>query len=96
MNALDFPDFAADHFVNSLGVRLFLPINRGAESTLFDTLTTCGTFQIQQSVANALDQVNVIRDHLPQDGPDQIDQFSTEMVIGDHIEGVMSARELAS
>jgi hypothetical protein len=47
-------------------------------------------------VNNALDQVNAVRNRLQQNGPDQIDQFATELVIGEHIEAVMSAHELSS
>lgn len=96
LDALAYPDFEADHFVNSLWVRLFLPINKGAETNFFDALTACGTFQVRASVTAALNHVDAIRTRLQQNGPDQIDQFTTEMIIGDHIEAVMSAREMAT
>jgi hypothetical protein len=96
LDTLAFPDFEADHFVNTLWVRVFLPIVRADEGTFFDALTACGSFQVRASVDVALNQVNAIRARLKNNGPDQIDQFSSEMVIGEHVEAVMSNHELAT
>jgi len=96
MDLLAYPDFEADHFVNSIWVRLFLPVNNNAEQVFFDALTACGTFQTRASVTQALTQVNATRQRLQANGPDLIDTFTTQMVIGDHIEAVMSHRELGT
>jgi hypothetical protein len=96
LNALAFPDFPPDHFTNSLAVRFFLPIVKVAEETLFDALEACGSFQVRASVQHARDMIDAERTRLANDGPDRLDQFSTEMVIGEHIEAVMSHHDMAS
>lgn len=90
LNALEYPDFPPDHFVNSLAVRFFLPIIHTAEEVFFDALEACGTPQVRASVQQARDNIDAERTRLQTDGPDELDRFSTEMVIGKHIEAVMS------
>jgi hypothetical protein len=97
MGDLAFPGYPADHFVNSRGVRFFLPVIRTAENTFFDTLTACGTFQVRASVENARNAINAARQRI-QAAPNQVerlDQFATEMVLGEHIEAVMSNHDHA-
>ncbi len=96
LDALIFPDFPADHFVNSPAVRFFLPIIRSAETTLLDTLTDTGSFLLRNHVENTVRRIDAVRDRLAANGPDQLDRFSTEMVIGEHIEAVMSEHDHAS
>jgi hypothetical protein len=95
MDSLAFPDYPADHFVNSPGVRFFLPVIHVAENTLFDTLAACGTFQARASVVNAQNAIAAERARLQGNGPDQLDRFATEMVLGEHIEAVMSHHDQA-
>jgi hypothetical protein len=96
LDALAFPDFPPDHFTNSLAVRFFLPVIRTAEDTLFDVLEACGTFQVRASVQNARNRIAAERTRLTNNGPDVLDQFSTEMTIGQHIEAVMSEHDMAT
>jgi hypothetical protein len=97
MDDLEFPDYPADHFVNSPGVRFFLPVIRTAEGTFFDALTACGTFQVRASVENARNAINAARARIQAapNGVEQLDQFTTEMVLGEHIEAVMSNHDHA-
>jgi hypothetical protein len=97
MDALAYPDYPADHFVNSPGVRFFLPIIRTAEVNFFDTLTACGTFQVRVSVEAARNAVAAARARIQAapNGVERIDQFATEMVLGEHIEAVMSQHDHA-
>jgi hypothetical protein len=97
MDDLAFPDYPADHFVNSMGVRFFLPVIQTAEGDFLDVLTACGTFQVRASVDNARNAINAARQRI-QNAPNQVerlDQFSTEMVLGEHIEAVMSNHDHA-
>jgi hypothetical protein len=95
MNALEFLDFPADHFVNSPAVRYFLPIIPTTEETFFDTLTACGIFDIRTAVEIGQAAVDKARDRFKNNATEQLDQFSTEMVIGEHIEAVMSNHDHA-
>jgi hypothetical protein len=92
---LAFPDYPPDHFTNSLAVRFFLPIIKTAEDNLFDALMACGSFQVRQSVENARNRIDNERTRLENDGPDLLDEFSTEMIIGEHIEAVLSDYDMA-
>jgi hypothetical protein len=96
MDKLYMSDFPADHFVNSRAVRFFLPVVHTAEGVFFDALNECGTFQVQASVAHARDRIAAERNRLGEDGPDQLDRFNTDMVLGDHIEPVMSTHDHAT
>lgn len=96
MNALAYPDFEADHFVNSLWVRLFLPIPKTCEQNLQDVFAAFGTAQAQGSIAQAISRIDATRNRLAQNGPDRLDSFSTELVIGEHVEGVLSDHELGN
>lgn len=96
MNALAYPDFEANHFINSTWVRLFLPIPKACEQNLQDVFAAFGTAQAQNSLAQAIARVDAIRARLAQNGPDALDAFSTELIIGEHVEGVMSDHELGT
>jgi hypothetical protein len=97
MDDLEFPDYPSDHFVNSPGVRFFLPVIRTAETNFFDTLMACGTFHVRLSVENARNAINGARARIQGAGTavERLDQFSTEMVLGEHIEAVMSDHDHA-
>jgi len=89
---LPYPDFPADHFVNSPAVRAFLPVIRTAEDNFFDALAACGSFETATAVKAARDRIATQRDALIAN-PQVLDQFTTEMVIGEHIEAVMSTHD---
>lgn len=97
MNDLEYSDYPADHFVNSRAVRFFLPVVRTAEAVFFDALTACGTFAVRASVVNARNAIDAARVRIAgaPNGVEQLDQFNTEIVLGEHIEAVMSNHDHA-
>jgi hypothetical protein len=95
IGSLLYPDFPPDHFMNSPAVRYFLPVIRTAEDILFDVLKEIGSFFTKQSVENARNRINAMRDNLNRNGPSQLDEYESSLTIGEHIEGVMSNHDLA-
>jgi hypothetical protein len=103
LNALYYQDLAPDHFLNSPAARLFLPIKRNAEETFLKTLeqmvdekTTIvadGTLygqakKILESVENYRKEIKRLQEEDPEGLT--LDEFDTEMVIGQHLEAVLS------
>lgn len=95
LDALSYPEFPADHLTNASGVRLFLPVHKGAETNFFDVLSAVGTAAVRASAEAALNHITAIRAGLAANGSTTLDQFTTAMTIGEHIEAVMSNHDLA-
>jgi hypothetical protein len=101
MSSLAFPHLPPSHFMNAQGIRFILPILRSAETAFFDALETgAGTYHasaataVRQYVGDYRDRV----DALKQDDPDDmlvLDSYVSEMVLGRHLEAVMSAHPFA-
>lgn len=90
MNNLIYPDYPPGHFMNSPGIRLFLPVIRSAEDVFLDTMQECGTVFFRNSVNSARTKIDDFRQRLRNRTDKKIDEFDTEMVIGDHVEAVLS------
>jgi hypothetical protein len=93
MANLHYPEFPPDHFMNSPAVRIFLPVNRRSEDILLDTLEECGNFLMRNSVEDIREKINEKRTELEENGPELLDEFDTQVVIGDHLEAVLSKYE---
>lgn len=92
--SLPYPEFPPDHFVNANSVRLFLPIVKTAETVFFDALAACGTFATRTSVESVQEKIDAYRAKLIASGPSTIDSYTAELVVGEHIEGVLSTYDL--
>jgi hypothetical protein len=90
MANLHYPEFPPDHFMNSPAVRLFLPVNRRSEDILLDTLEECGNFLMRNSVEDVRVKIEEKRAELEENGPELLDEFDTQVIIGDHLEAVLS------
>lgn len=91
MNSLFYPDFPPDHFMDSPEVRFFLPIIKNAERILIDTLKTYGNLFVSTSAEYALTKIEALRNEVKNGA--KLDEFDQEVVVGDHIEAVMSNHE---
>ena len=96
MNDLIYTDFAPDHFMNSPGARLFLPVRLSAETVFLDTLQECGTAAFRASLAVALNEIDALRQRLLAQQDNVIQEFDDEFVIGDHLEAVVSNYDFGS
>lgn len=96
INELFYPEYPSDHFMNSRAVRFFLPIFRDAEDVLFDVLQRCGSFFMRSSVEYARDRIAHTRAEIQEAGPQELLAFDASLVIGEHVEAVMSNHDLAS
>lgn len=91
-----YPEYLSDHFMNSPGARFFLPIRRRSEAVFVDTLRNCGNLVVADSVERVVERVSEMRDSYDTDGPEMVDEFEEEVIIGDHLESVLSEHESAS
>ncbi len=106
LQTLIYPDLPPDHFLNSPSARLFLPIKRSAEKSFFeilaqidDKILSPGTDfyytakRIRDSVENYRSEIERRRSL----DPSQLvlDNFDTEIVIGRHLEAVLSHFEFS-
>jgi hypothetical protein len=101
MADLPFRELPPDHFMNTPGARFFLPIQKGAEKLFFDTLERTGHDYYNDSAATIREQLNDFREQIEEwtenDAPELVlDTFTTEMVIGHHLEAVLSETEFAN
>ena len=96
LNNLIYSEFVANHFMNSAAVRVFLPVLRTAETVFLDTLIECSTSLFRSSVEEIRQQITKFRERLHQRQSDVIQEFDTEMIIGDHIEAVISNHDFSS
>jgi hypothetical protein len=87
--------------MNAQGIRFILPILRSAETAFFDALETgAGTYHstAASTVRNFVGEYRDRVDALKEDDPDDLlvlDSYTSEMVLGRHLEGVMSAHPFA-
>jgi hypothetical protein len=95
VDSLLYADFPPDHVMNSPAVRFFLPVIKSAEEILFDVLIECGSFFTRASVESARNKIDDMRNSLESGGPTELDKFESSLVIGEHVEGVMSNHDLS-
>ena len=95
------PQLPPSHFMNAQGIRFILPILRSAETAFFDALEIgAGTYH-SSAAATVREFVGDYRDRveaLKEDDPDDLlvlDAYTSEMVLGRHLEAVMSAHPFA-
>jgi hypothetical protein len=100
---LPYPEFLPDHFLNSPAARLFLPINREAEEIFFETLCQSGdqaTAADARAIKLRLKQCRNRIDTLSTGTKEEkaklvLDAYDTEIVIGKHLEAVVSRFEFS-
>lgn len=100
MNAMAYPQLPPSHFMNALGIRFILPIHRSAESTFFDALQTgAGTYFSTAALAvrTYVDGYRTVVEEAKAAEPDKLvlDSFKSEMVLGRHLEAVLSEHPFA-
>jgi hypothetical protein len=101
MATLAQPQLPPSHFMNAQGIRFILPILRSAETAFFEALETgAGTYHssaattVREFVGDYRDRVEALKE----DDPDDLlvlDAYTSEMVLGRHLEAVMSAHPFA-
>jgi hypothetical protein len=101
MGTLAYPQLPPRHFMNAQGIRFILPILRSAEDAFFEALETgAGTYHssaaaaVRQYVDDYRDRVETLK----ADDPDDLlvlDAYTSEMVLGRHLEAVLSAHPFA-
>ena len=92
---LIFKHLAPDHFMNCPGIRFFLPIHQNALDLFFDTLNKAGYSAYTSNAKKVRKHLEAIQDKITAwkaNDPDKLrlDQFNTEIMIGKHLEAVLS------
>ncbi|MEL6679878.1 MAG: hypothetical protein AAFQ51_14315, partial [Pseudomonadota bacterium] len=97
LDGLPFPDYPPTHFMNVSHVRLVLPVNRSAEQSFFDSLANADDYHAA-AAQDVRDFVLAYRKRLEElkgAGLDRLDQYSRDMVLGRHVEAVLSHHPFA-
>jgi len=94
-NNLPYPEFSRSHFMNSSGIRFILPIKRTAEDAFFESLGKNGNDYYRTSANKVREFTDKYRERvedLKSTSPDSLilDDYTREIVIGRHLEAVMS------
>lgn len=101
MDQLPFRHLAPDHFMNCPGIRFFLPIYKSAEKNFFDAFASGGMTYHENSAQKVRDYLVDYRGKISdwkQNNPTKLvmDEFDTEIIIGHHLEAMMSTFDFSS
>jgi hypothetical protein len=100
VNTLPFPHLAPSHFMNAVGVRFTLPVLPTAEDAFFDALEEgAGSYHrdaadgVRKAVSDYRDLVELLK----RDDPSGLvlDSYSSQLVLGRHLEAVLSQHPFA-
>lgn len=85
------------HFLNVKGVRFFLPINTNAEAIFFDTMRNVVDSNWRSLFDTVQKYIKSQRDELKKLSEDQrlIDSYDSEIILGRHLEAVLSNKAFA-
>lgn len=94
-NGLPYPEFSRAHFMNSSAIRFILPIIRGAEDAFFEAVANNGSDYYKPAAEKVLKYTNDYRKRVEElketNSPLLVlDDYTREVVIGRHIEAVLS------
>lgn len=98
MDRLPYPQLPPDHFMNCPAIRFFLPISENAEALLFETLAQSGQTYHEagvEKVRRMLEEARALAQSVSPGGTKPIDSFPTEIIIGRHLEAVLSHSEFS-
>lgn len=92
---IPYPEYPTDHFMNTPGVRFTLPLHRQSEEAFFGIIDDSANNYYVESAKKVKDSVNNYRDSIEEmktNNPDEleVDSYSSEMVLGNHLEAVLS------
>lgn len=99
MDHLPYPQLPPDHFMNCPAIRFFLPIAANAEALLFETFAKSGQSYHETSASRVLEVLGDARSmakSVSPDGTKSLDSFPTEIIIGRHLEAVLSHSEFST
>lgn len=93
--AMPYPEYPTDHFMNTPGVRFTLPIHRASEDAFFRAIDEAAINYYQDSAETVRGFVGDYRETLEDlkaNDPSAlvVDDYSREMVLGYHLEAVLS------
>jgi hypothetical protein len=99
-SSLPFPHLPPAHFMNALGIRFILPVLDTAEDAFFEAMETGAGTYYSESAARARQYVESYRERVEQlkaDGSPELilDQYTSELVLGRHLEAVLSEHPFA-
>ena len=85
------------HFLNVQGVRFFLPINTDAEAIFFDTMRNVVDSNWRSLFDSIQDYIKSQRNELKKLPENQrlIDSYDSEIILGRHLEAVLSNKAFA-
>ena len=100
MDATAYPQLPPSHFMNAQGVRFILPVHRSAEGAFFDALEGgAGSYfkEAATKVRAFVDGYRKIVEEAKANEPDKLvlDQYASEIVLGRHLEAVLSEHPFA-
>lgn len=92
---IPYPEYPTDHFMNTPGVRFTLPVHRQSEEALFKIIDDAANNYYVESAEKVKDFISNYRDSIEEmktNNPNEleVDSYSSEMVLGNHLEAVLS------
>ncbi|BDD05618.1 hypothetical protein [Aureibacter tunicatorum] len=90
-----FAEYGRMHFMNAEGIRFILPVIRGAEAAFYEAIGQNGSDYYKKSTQKVMQYTNAYRDRVEElkvIDPEALvlDEYSREVVIGKHLEAVVS------
>lgn len=99
-NNLPFAEYSRSHFMNAPGVRFILPIIGSAEDVFFNTISQNGNTYYQSAITEVQVFTKAYRqriEDLEADSPGELvlDKYSRDIILGRHLEAVLSNHPFA-
>ncbi|MBL8324041.1 MAG: hypothetical protein JNJ89_03685 [Rubrivivax sp.] len=100
MRAMAYTHLPPSHFMNAQGIRFILPVHRSAEGAFFDALQGGAGTYFQQAATKVREFVGGYREIVEEAKRDEpaklvLDAYSSELVLGRHLEAVLSEHPFA-
>ncbi|MGB6231735.1 MAG: hypothetical protein WBF53_16585 [Litorimonas sp.] len=97
LETLPYPEYPPTHFMNVSNVRMVFPIHRSGEDAFFDSLASADAYHkdAADGVREFVGQYREVLNSAPGGVMEPLDSYSRTMVLGQHIEAVLSNHAFA-
>ena len=99
-NNIPFAEYSRSHFMNAPGIRFILPIIRSAQDVFFETIRRNGNNFYESAITEVQEYTTGYRTRLEELKTTNselliLDKYTREIVIGRHLEAVLSNHPFA-
>lgn len=99
-NNIPFAEYRRSHFMNAPGIRFILPIIKSAEDIFFETIRKNGNNYYESAITDIQNYTNGYRNRVEELKASNsneliLDEYTRDIVIGRHLEAVMSNHPFA-